>query len=275
MGRYRLRPSERFPIDANDDRPIQYGMTRWRDLFTPRQLLCHCTSVEIFRELFSEEQTAGSVNDVTKAAFVYMAFALDKLVDRNSQMTRWIPQRAVIANTFDTHDFSMKWGFAEMPLLLQGGGYEWAFYQVRKSVRELIELGQGENLDTSKQMKLQVRRGESSPPVVEVSNRSADALDQIADASVDVIVIDPPYYNNVMYAELSDFFYVWLKRTAGYIVPEFFRTALTDKEHEAVANAARFRGDKRARGLWRTETTVKRWQRSLLSAAEYSSRKAS
>ena len=113
-------PSEMFPIDANDDRPIQYGMTRWRDLFTPRQLLCHCTSVEIFRELFSEEQTAGSVSDVTKAAFVYMAFALDKLVDRNSQMTRWIPQRAVIANTFDTHDFSMKWGFADASATARG-----------------------------------------------------------------------------------------------------------------------------------------------------------
>ena len=60
--------------------------------------------------------------------------------------------------------------------------------------------------------------------------------------------MDPPYYDNVMYAELADFFYVWLKRTAGYLVPELFRTALTDKDHEAVANPSRFRGEKGATG---------------------------
>jgi hypothetical protein len=54
--------------------------------------------------------------------------------------------------------------------------------------------------------------------------------------------MDPPYYDNVMYAELSDFFYVWLKRTAGHVVPELYRMSLTDKENEAVANPARFKG---------------------------------
>ena len=57
-----------------------------------------------------------------------------------------------------------------------------------------------------------------------------------------MVVMDPPYYDNVMYAELSDFFYVWLKRTAGHVFPELFRRKLTDKENEAVANPARFRG---------------------------------
>ena len=61
--------------------------------------------------------------------------------------------------------------------------------------------------------------------------------------------MDPPYYDNVMYAELSDFFYVWLKRTAGYMMPELFRMALTDKEHEAVANPAKFKGQKGAKAL--------------------------
>ena len=59
--------------------------------------------------------------------------------------------------------------------------------------------------------------------------------------------MDPPYYDNVMYAELSDFFYVWLKRTAGYLIPELFRTALTDKDHEAVANPSKFKGQKGAK----------------------------
>lgn len=61
--------------------------------------------------------------------------------------------------------------------------------------------------------------------------------------------MDPPYYDNVMYAELSDFFYVWLKRTAGHVIPEMFTRRLTDKENEAVANPAKFRDQKGAKAL--------------------------
>ena len=64
-----------------------------------------------------------------------------------------------------------------------------------------------------------------------------------------MVVMDPPYYDNVMYAELSDFFYVWLKRTAGHVFPELFRRHLTDKDNEAVANPARFTGEKGAKVL--------------------------
>ena len=64
-----------------------------------------------------------------------------------------------------------------------------------------------------------------------------------------MVVMDPPYYDNVMYAELSDFFYVWLKRTAGHVFPELFRRQLTDKDNEAVANPARFHGQKGAKAL--------------------------
>lgn len=61
--------------------------------------------------------------------------------------------------------------------------------------------------------------------------------------------MDPPYYDNVMYAELSDFFYVWLKRTAGYVFPSLFNRVLTDKENEAVANSAKFKTQKGAKVL--------------------------
>ena len=80
----------------------------------------------------------------------------------------------------------------------------------------------------------------ANPPTVSIISPTA---------SIDVIVMDPPYYDNVMYAELSDFFYVWLKRTAGLIIPELFTRALTDKEHEAVANPAKFKGQKGAKAL--------------------------
>ena len=89
----------------------------------------------------------------------------------------------------------------------------------------------------------------SAPPPVTITCKPGDSLDHLGDASIDVVVMDPPYYDNVMYAELSDFFYVWLKRTAGHVFPELFRRQLTDKENEAVANPAKFRGEKGARAL--------------------------
>jgi putative DNA methylase len=79
--------------------------------------------------------------------------------------------------------------------------------------------------------------------------RTSTENSHIKDESIDVVVMDPPYYDNVMYAELSDFFYVWLKRTAGYIMPELFRQSLTDKDHEAVANPAKFKDQKGAKVL--------------------------
>ena len=87
-----------------------------------------------------------------------------------------------------------------------------------------------------------------TPPVT-ITCKSGDSLDHVADGSIDIVVMDPPYYDNVMYAELSDFFYVWLKRTAGHVFPELFRSHLTDKDNEAVANPARFRGQKGAKTL--------------------------
>ena len=80
---------------------------------------------------------------------------------------------------------------------------------------------------------------------ISVSLGSGDSL-ELHDASVDCVVIDPPYYDNVTYSELSDFFYVWLKRTAGVLFPNEFSSYLTDKDHEAIANPFRFRGQKQS-----------------------------
>ena len=78
-------------------------------------------------------------------------------------------------------------------------------------------------------------------PTKQVTMDSADLLMSLGDASVDAIVFDPPYYDNVSYAELSDFFYVWLKRTVGHVFPQWFGDYLTDKTNEAIASPARFR----------------------------------
>jgi putative DNA methylase len=231
-------PSEEVESAHPKYDPRRWAMSRWRDFFSPRQLLVHGTSVEIYRELFEEERRKGPLSEATKAAFVYLALALDKLRDYNSRMTRWHVSREVMVNTFDRHDFSFKWSYAEMAPLISGLGYDWAIEQTKKCLEELIELVRPEQ---------GLALSGWTPPSVTVTCKSADALDHLADGSVDLVVIDPPYYDNVMYAELSDFFYVWLKRTAGLVLPELFTSRLTDKEHEAVANPARFKGEKGAK----------------------------
>src|SRR5690606_23320592 len=81
-----------------------------------------------------------------------------------------------------------------------------------------------------------------------ITNGSGDNLPHLEEASIDAVVLDPPYYDNVMYAELADFFYVWLKRTAGLLFPEQFTDHLTDKDREAVANPAKFKDFSKVKG---------------------------
>lgn len=237
-------PNESFPADSNDDRPIQYGMPLWRDLFSPRQLLGHGTGVEVFRKLLAEREAAGALDEVTKAAFVYLALSLDKMVDYNSRGSRWEVVKGAMGNTFARHDFSFKWSYAEMAPLIVGLGYDWAIGQVGKCIEGLVALVRPDAADDDL-----LRATAPTPPPITITCGSGDALDHVTDVSVDVVVMDPPYYDNVMYAELSDFFYVWLKRTAGPVVPDLFTRRLTDKENEAVANPAKFAGQKGAKAL--------------------------
>jgi putative DNA methylase len=244
-------PTEAIPAGHKTDEPIRYGMVRWRDLFGPRQFVGHCIAVEVYRQLLQEEQAGGHWSDVTEAAFAYLALSLDKMLNYNSRMSVWMPTREVIANTFNRHDFAFCWSHAEMPPVKVGLGYEWAFGQTAKCIGELLELARPDAKDAlGRQVGFDFTATQLySPPETIVTCKSGDSLDHIADASIDVVTMDPPYHDNVMYAELSDFFYVWLKRTAGYVFPGLFRRQLTDKENEAVANPAKFPGQKGAKAL--------------------------
>ena len=274
-----LVPSESIPEGSKTTEPMRYGMTVWRDLFSPRQLLCHGTSVEVFREMLEADRAAGELTEVRQAAYGYLAISLDKLLNYNSRMSVWMPTREVVANTFNRHDFAFCWSHAEMAPLVTGLGYDWAFEQTAKCIKELIRLvnpngrlpdlfdqsaqrppqpakpavGRASDADpfnqSTEEPSDQHTERPRQPPPVTITCKSADSLDHIASASIDVVVMDPPYYDNVMYAELSDFFYVWLKRTAGHVFPELFRRQLTDKDNEAVANPARFQGQKGAKAL--------------------------
>lgn len=247
-----MASTETIPPGHKTEEPMRYGMTKWRDMFSPRQLLGHGLAVEVFRQLLDEEKAAGRWSELTAAVFAYLTLSLDKMLNYNSRMSVWMSTREVVANTFNRHDFAFAWSHAEMAPLIVGLGYDWAIEQTAKCIGELVELMRP---DAKTQLPAQAGfdfssplpqagegPGERAPPPVTLTCKSGDSLDHIADASIDAVVMDPPYYDNVMYAELSDFFYVWLKRTAGYVYPELFRRPLTDKENEAVANPAKFKG---------------------------------
>jgi len=226
-----LVPREPFP-GGNDLRPILYGMPTWADFFAPRQLLSLVTLLEALREVGAEMRCEM---DEMRAAAVetYLGFCIDKCCDRNCYASRWIPQRAVMGSRSERHDFSFKWSYAEMTL--PDDGFVWAVDQIADAYSGLAELLR------SVQSRLWDSAGDSPVDRLHVWQGSAADLQRVATGSVHHICVDPPYYDNVMYAELSDFFYVWLKRSVGHLYPDFFRDHLTNKDDEAVANPARFK----------------------------------
>jgi hypothetical protein len=210
--------------------------------------------VEIFRELVNEESAkAGGLSDLRRAALGYVALAVDTLINYNSRSCRWDSTILRVRSVFDRHDFAFVASYAEMAALVAGLGYEWAFDKTRRCIGELIDLivlPDGSVADAGPLFSASASTAQpsSTAPVV-ISCGSGDSLGHLVAGTVDAVVMDPPYYDNVMYAELSDFFYVWLKRTAGLLYPELFMAPLTDKDNEAVANPALHKGKKGAKAL--------------------------
>ncbi|MBE3577568.1 MAG: DUF1156 domain-containing protein [Limnochordales bacterium] len=226
-----LVPREVFPDTAADARPLQYGMRTWADLFSPRQLLALCTYLETYHEVAAQVR-ATLPEDRARAVLTYLGLVLDKCADYNSNLASWDSTRYKVRNTFDRHDFSFKWSFGEFDaarMLLP-----WALDQVVDAYREIAHL--------AGQSTRSLFPVAGPQPPVTVRYGDAANLAEVPSGSVHAIVVDPPYYDNVMYAELSDFFYVWMKRTVGDLYPGVFTTLLTDKDSEAVANPARFHG---------------------------------
>ena len=243
-----ILPDEPKP-PGDDDRPITYGMSPWRNMFSPRQRLAHGYCVQAFRELVDADQDAGQLTGVRKAAYCYIALGIDKLISTNSLLCRWHTNRGVVAGTFDSHDFGMKWSYTEMAIAVAGLGLEWALNDLGDCIKEISRMsGHIVAKDGAKSAPLTIDSATAGAAcAATIVSGDARMLD-LDDGSVDAIVFDPPYHNNVNYAELSDFFYVWLKRTAGYVLADtdadgadLFAEHLTDKVNEAIASPARFK----------------------------------
>ncbi len=159
-------PSEVYGYMFSDRSRI-YGVRKWTDLFSPRQLLCHGTSVEVFREMLVADRRSllpgEELTEERKAAYVYLAFAIDKLISYNNRMCRWTVQTQNIAQIFDRHDFSFKWSYAEMAPLVAGLGYDWAIRQTAKCYGELVSLIRPEAAEAGLGLTDKARR--SGPPI--------------------------------------------------------------------------------------------------------------
>ena len=227
-------PTETVPI-GNDQRPHTYGMEQWVKMFNPRQQLAHGYCVQAFRECVDDD--AGRLDDCRKAAWGYVGVALDKMINRNSLLTRWDGGANKVAGTFDSHDFGFKWSYSEMAVTCRGLGLEWSLNDIADCLSEM--LGMVGHTENAGQLIAETTSDSIAPPAEVIQGDARDL--PLNDASVDCVVFDPPYEENVCYAELSDFFYVWLKRTAGYVFPDDFTDYLTEKDQEAISSPARFR----------------------------------
>ena len=237
-----ILPNEAVP-DGNDQRPHTYGMERWVKMFNPRQQLAHGCCVQAFRECVDADEDAGQLDERRRAAWAYVGMALDKMINRNSLLTRWDGGASKVAGTFDSHDFGMKWSYSEMAVTCRGLGLEWSINDIAESLSEIIAMaGHPEPVEETVQAEMPGRHEEPmtiAPPAQVIRGDARDL--PLDDASVDCIIFDPPYEENVCYAELSDFFYIWLKRTAGYVFPDDFTDYLTEKDQEAISSPARFK----------------------------------
>jgi adenine-specific DNA methylase len=218
-----LIPTEAVPEGSKTHEPLLLGIRSWTEMFSPRQLLG-------FGVLMEELQTlrpmifADEGEELGEGIVHLLSFALDKLANWNCIFSSWNIQARTTRSLFDQKNFAFKASFCEMALVVAAAGLAWAIDNTLSAFEELSRLP---------------KYGERNS--AQLSQGSATSLIELLDHSLDAVVVDPPYSDNVQYSELADFFYVWLKRTQGHRRPEWFSSLLCDNTLEAVKNGARFR----------------------------------
>jgi adenine-specific DNA methylase len=201
-----------------------YGFKKWSNLFTGRQLLALMTFVKWTRATRSEMEKVGYSPEGVEAIEVYLAINVDRLASFNSTICWWLTDLEAMAQTYARFALPITWDFAELnPFSKKTGGY---LSHINWVVRFLA------NVLTAKLT--------SVPCISQQSSRN------LVSQMIDGIITDPPYYDAIPYADLSDFFYLWLRRAIGDRFPETFAEPLTPKSAELVQHSGRFNGDHEA-----------------------------
>ncbi len=215
------------------ERLFGIGIDKWSKFFNPRQLLTLVTYVEIINEAKVLLQAEYELEKV-EAIITYLALVLDRCIDTNCRLSGWDSSRSGAKRASAQHALNLMWNYPE----ISGKGelWHWCADVFASEYKELCAL-----FGTKPHSTGLPGIEQYDPKSIQIDAASADSLYHIPDNSVDAIITDPPYYSTIQYAELSDFFYVWMKRTLGDIFPDLFYTELTDKDREAVANPSRFR----------------------------------
>src|SRR3989441_475441 len=209
-----------------------YGFTQWRDIFSFRQLLALGFFVKYtrtVREIMRYQEYSATW---VEAVAAYLSLAVDRLADYSSTVCSWHNSGEKMRNTFGRFALPIVWDFAEVnPCSERSGGYSGAIEWIGLFISHMLG----------------VSTHSSHPDIIQ---RSAI---QNAPGLFDVILTDPPYYDAISYADLMDFFYVWLRRTLYGLSPEIdatFQQPLSPKwdhdrnDGELIDEASRFDGDK-------------------------------
>ena len=206
-------------------RVILYGFNIWGDLFNARQKLALVTMTEKIREAHKKMLSQKYEEEYKKAILSYLSLALDRLATRNANVSVWHTGSEQTEKVFAMQALPMQWSYPESNPLTEGNviGFMGNIDSIEEVINNLSKI--------SKSIKISVTQSSAT----ELSYK---------DNFFDAIFTDPPYYDNVAYADLSDFFYVWLKRALDNSYPELFSTPLTPKTIEIIQDPARSK-DKR------------------------------
>lgn len=209
----KLVPKEEIPFHKSTSRyltPRMYGMNTWGELFNPRQRL----ALAIFSKKISsvyEKIAEEEEEEYAKAITTYLGLALDKVADYNSSLVAWQKKGEKGRRTFGRTALPIRWDFVEENALGDGNSGSW------KAALDLLPRA--------------IKTASGTLGKAKVNLGDASQL-PYPDNHFDAVLTDPPYYDNVPYAALSDFFYVWLKRSVGGLYPDVFSTPLTPNQEK-------------------------------------------
>jgi adenine-specific DNA methylase len=193
----------------------RYGILKWCDLFNSRQKLALIVFVEKVRQVYGKILEEEMEKEYARAVVSYLGLGMDRLVSFNSSLTLWVSEGGFIANTFTRQALPMIWDYSELNPFSEATG-DW-----NSAMGWILRVTEHCSKNTNS-------------ITAAVTQFSATSL-PYPNNYFDAVFTDPPYYDNVPYSYLSDFFYVWLKRTIGDLYPELFSTPLTPKTKEIVA----------------------------------------